>query len=182
MSCDLLPTESPGGRHYQGDVRDLLDEEFDLVIAHPPCTYLANSGAHWLHRIEGRWDLMKEGAEFFRTMSQFNSPRIAIENPIQHGYAREAHGLGRPTQLVQPWMFGHVESKRTGLWLINLPPLVPTDNREAEFKSLHPQERGKVWMMGESKARQKNRSRTLPGLAAAMANQWDRQSPIYTVH
>ena len=107
MSCDLLPTESPGGRHYQGDVRDLLGEEFDLVIAHPPCTYLANSGVHWLHKEEGRWDLMKADAEFFRTMAQFNSPKIAIENPIQHSYAWEAHGLGRPTQLVRPWMFGH---------------------------------------------------------------------------
>ena len=126
MSADLLPTDSPGP-HYQGDVLDLLGEPFDLVVAHPPCTYLSNSGVVHLHTDPERWNLMREGAGFFRRMFDFNSPRIAVENPVQHKYARAVHGKGKATQYIQPWQFGHPEQKRTGLWLKNLPPLVPTD-------------------------------------------------------
>lgn len=110
MSADMLPTETPGP-HYEGDVLDLIGEPFDLVIAHPPCTYLANSGVRWLHEREGRWEAMREGAAFFAQMFQFNTPRLCVENPIQHGYAREAHGQGRPTQTIQPWQFGHGEDQ-----------------------------------------------------------------------
>ena len=125
ISCDLLPTERPGP-HHQGDVRDLMDEPWDLVIAHPPCTYLSNSGVRWLYSDPTRWQDMLEGAAFFRQMFAFNSPRIAVENPIQHKWAKLAHGMGDPSQTVQPWQFGHPETKRTGYWLRGLPQLTGT--------------------------------------------------------
>ena len=140
ISCDLLPTDVPGP-HYQGSVYDLMDEPFDLVVAHPPCTYLSNSGVVWLHRDPERWGLMLEGAEFFAAMAGFNSPRIAIENPIQHKYAKEAHGLGTQTQVIQPYMFGHPEQKATCLWLFGLPPLKETDNVKAAMLQLPKRER-----------------------------------------
>ncbi|MGN8689811.1 hypothetical protein ACTND8_07905 [Atopobiaceae bacterium HCP3S3_F7] len=171
MSCDILPTDAPGP-HYQGDVRDLMTEEWDLVIAHPPCTYLANSGVSWLKKDPDRWTKMKEGAEFFRLMGQFNSPRIAIENPIQHRYAVEEHGLGRQTQVVQPWMFGHPEMKATGLWLYGLPKLEPTDDVRGLMELLPKNQQQRLHYLPPSEDRWKLRSTTFSGLAAAMADQW----------
>ena len=113
MSCDLLPTERPGP-HYRGSVLDLLGEPFDLVVAHPPCTYLSNAGVQYLSDPD-RWLDMEDGAEFFWAMSQFNSPRIAIENPVQHRHAKKAHGLGNQTQIIHPWQHGHTETKPTCL-------------------------------------------------------------------
>ncbi len=170
MSADLLPSETPG-EHYQGDARDLMGESWDLVIAHPPCTYLANSGVQWLGR-PGRRDLMSEGAAFFADMFEWDSPRICVENPIQHRYAREAHGQGKPTQYIQPWQYGQPESKKTGLWLRGLPPLTPTNNVHAEMMQLSPGDRQPVWYASPGPDRWKARSRTIPGIADAMAEQW----------
>lgn len=171
MSCDLLPTDVPGP-HYQGDVRDLLDEPFDLVIAHPTCTYLSNSGVCHLHKDKDRWALMREGAQFFGLMATFNSPRIAIENPIQHHYAVDEHGLGRQSQVVQPWQFGHTEQKATCLWLFGLPNLVPTNNVKAEMMSLPKRERERLHYLPPGPNRWKERSKSFSGIAAAMADQW----------
>lgn len=162
MSCDLLPTERLGP-HYQGDVLDIIDDGWDLMIAHPPCTYLANSGVRWLHEREGRWDKMRKGAEFFRGLLDAPIKAKAIENPIMHKYAVAIIGR-RQDQVVQPWQFGHGETKAVCLWLEGLPPLVPTqivEDREA-----------RVHMESPSKHRWKNRSRFYPRIADAMATQW----------
>lgn len=167
LSCDLLDSETPGP-HYQGDVRDLLNEKWDLAIFHPPCTYLANSGVRWLYNSDGskniqRWEYMKEATEFFNVLLTCEIHKIAIENPIQHKHAR---GLLKEsyTQTIQPWMFGHGETKKTCLWLKNLPILQPTnvvDGRTARVHRLPP-----------SDDRWKERSRTYKGIADAMAEQW----------
>lgn len=164
-SCDLLPTEKPGN-HYQCDVREVLNDKWDLIIAHPPCTYLANSGVRWLYekgtltRIKDRWDKMKEAAEFFKIFLNHPCDKICIENPIQHSWAN----LPKPDQRIQPWQFGHGETKAICLWLKGLRPLQYTDIvREREAK---------VHRMPPSPERWKNRSRFYTGVAAAMANQW----------
>lgn len=170
MSADLLPSDTPGP-HYIGDARDLLGEAFDLVIAHPPCTYLALSGVQYLDR-PGRERAMRDAAGFFWSMSQFNAPRIAIENPVQHRRGQVLHGLGKATQYVQPWMFGHPETKTTGLWLFNLPPLRPTNNVKELHDSLPEKERQRLRWLPPTEDRWKKRSKTYPGIAAAMAEQW----------
>jgi hypothetical protein len=162
MSCDLLPTDSPGP-HYQGDVFDIIDQGWDLMIAHPPCTYLCNSGVSWLHRQEGRWDKMREGAEFFKKLMEVDIPQIAIENPIMHKDAVDIIGR-RQDQLVQPWQFGHGETKATCFWLKNLEPLTPTDIVDGREQRLH--------KLPPSKDRWKLRSTTYQGIADAMATQW----------
>ena len=162
ISCDLLPTERPGP-HYQGDVFDILEKGWDLMVAHPPCTYLCNSGVTWLHRQEGRWDKMKEGAEFFKRLLNAPIPYIAIENPIMHKYAVDIIGR-RQDQVVQPWQFGHGETKATCFWLKNLPLLVPTDIVEGRVQRLH--------RLPPSKDRAKLRSETYQGIANAIAKQW----------
>lgn len=171
MSCDLLPTESPGP-HYQGDVRDLMGEHWDLVIAHPPCTYLSNSGVRWLYSDPDRWGLMREGAEFFALMFDFSTPRLCVENPVQHKYAVEAHGKGRQTQTVQPWQFGTPETKRTCYWLRGLPPLKGTKNVYAEMLSLPKTISHKVHYASPGEERWKLRSKSDLNIAAAMADQW----------
>ena len=115
MSCDLLPTDSPGP-HYEGDVFDIIHDGWDMMVAHPPCTYLANSGVRWLHTDPTRWAKLDEGAAFFKALWEADIPKIAIENPIMHKYAKERIGCGKQTQTVQPWMFGHTEKKATCLW------------------------------------------------------------------
>lgn len=115
---------------------------------------------------------MKEAARFFRLMSTFRSPRIAIENPIQHKYAVAEHGLGRQTQIVQPWMFGHTETKATGLWLFGLPPLTPTENVKSEMAALPAKQRNRIHYLSPGADRWKQRSATFPGIADAMATQW----------
>lgn len=164
MSCDLLPTDSPGP-HYQGSVFDIIHDGWDLMIAHPPCTYLCNSGVSWLHKDPSRWDKMKDGANFFKSLLEANIPKVAIENPIMHKYAVEIIGL-RQSQVVQPWMFGHGETKATCFWLKNLPPLTPTNIVEGREQRLH--------KLPPSKDRWKIRSTTYQGIADAMASQWGR--------
>ena len=176
MSCDLLPSESAFGPHYQGDVLDLLNEPYDLVVAHPPCTFLSNSGVRWLYNTDGtkseRWQDMCEGAEFFASMFRFNSPKIAVENPVQHRYAVEVHGKGKATQYIQPYEFGHMESKRTGLWLVGLAPLKPTNDVYDEMMMLPYSERSKVHYASPGPDRWKVRSTTYTGIAEAMSQQW----------
>ena len=162
MSCDLLPTDAQGP-HYQGDVFDIIDQGWDLMVAHPPCTYLTNSGVRWLHERPERWEQLREGAEFFKALLEADIPMIAVENPIMHKYAIEIIGR-KHDQIVQPWQFGHGETKATGFWLKNLPPLMATeivDGREQRIHKLPP-----------SADRWKIRSETFAGIAEAMAKQW----------
>ncbi len=170
MSCDILPTESPG-KHYQGDVRDILNDGWDLLVGHPPCTYLSNSGVTWLHKQEGRWDKMRDGADFFLSLLNADIPQIAIENPIMHCHALEIIGE-HPSQIVQPWMFGHMEQKATCLWLRNLPPLMDTMNVGQAMSALPDSERQRLHWLPPSEERQKLRSMTYEGIANAFAEQW----------
>jgi hypothetical protein len=175
LSCDLLPTESPGP-HYQGDVRELFSEGWDLMIAHPPCTYLSNAGVRHLHSIpsrngvlpkvhgEERWQAMREGAQLFRDLMNAPIPRIAVENPIMHKYAIAEIGR-RQDQVVQPWMFGEPVQKAIGLWLVGLPLLLATGPFDQERHQL-------VHKMSPSPDRAKKRSVFFPRVAQAMAEQW----------
>jgi len=179
LSCDLLPSEAPGP-HYQGDVFDVIGRGWDMMIAHPPCTYLANSGAKHLYRdmkkangrCPDRWARMREGAEFFRRLLAAPIQRKAIENPIMHGHAARIIGV-RPSQIIQPWQFGHREMKATCLHLEGLPPLVPTNI--VGPVPLNPEARkrwAKVHRMPPGPDRWKKRSLTYSGIADAMASQW----------
>jgi hypothetical protein len=158
LSCDLLPTDRPGA-HYQGDVRDVLDYPWDLAIFHPPCTDLSVSGArHFAEkRLNGR---QYAAVSFFMSLTKTKIPKVAIENPI---YIMSTLWR-RPDQIIQPWMFGHGETKATCLWLSGLPPLKPTcvvPGREARIHKMPPSaDRGKL------------RSETYLGIAEAMAAQW----------
>lgn len=163
MSCDRQPSELPGP-HVQDDVTAMLREPWDLVIAHPPCTYLANSGARWLVDNPERWLLMEAAARFFRRCLDANAPRVAVENPIMHRHGRRAAGIGRPDCSIQPWQHGHGEIKRTCFWLRGLSPLRPTNIVSGREPRVH--------HMGPGPERKRERSRTLPGIAAAMATQW----------
>jgi hypothetical protein len=158
VSCDLLPSERPGP-HIQGDVRDVLDRDphWSLLIAFPPCTYLASSGARWWgQRTREQWAAI----EFVRFLTNVPVRRVAIENPI--GLLSTVYR--KPDQIIQPWQFGHGETKATCLWLKGLPRLVPTDIVDGREARVH-------WMSpGPNRGRE--RSRTLPGIAAAMAAQW----------
>lgn len=175
VSCDLLPSERPGP-HIQDDVLRHLDCGWDLLIAHPPCQYLANSGVRWLYggkgteRDETRWKHMEEAADFFYAMLSAPIPHVAVENPVMHGYARNRI-LSRtsPTywprvNTIQPWEHGHGETKATQFWLRNLPPIEPTNVVHGREPRVHHASPGPD--------RWKERSRTLPGIAAAMAAQW----------
>lgn len=170
MSCDVLPSDRPGP-HYQGDVLDTLDDGWDLMIAHPPCTYLTNSGVRWLSSEPERWKDLIDGAVFFRTLLEAPIPHVAVENPVMHGYAAKIVG-SRQTQIVQPWMFGHMETKATGLWLRGLPKLEPTENVKDAMLKLPYAQRAKVHHASPSPDRWRVRSVTYPGLARAMADQW----------
>lgn len=156
VSCDLLPSERPGP-HMQCDIRSVDLSEFDLMIAHPPCTHLAVSGARWF--AEKRQE-QAEALEFVRWLLEAPVPRIALENPVSIISSQ----IRKPDQIVQPWMFGHGETKTTCLWLKNLPALVPTEVVEGRA--------GRIWREPPSPDRWKNRSRTYPGFAQAMAQQW----------
>jgi hypothetical protein len=169
-SSDLLPTEAPG-EHYQGDVRDILDQGWDLMVAHPPCTYLAQSGVRWLVDNMDRWRLMQEAAAFFRLLYDAPIQKIAIENPVIHGYGLRAIGIN-PTQRIQPWQFGHPEQKTTVLWLRGLPPLQPETSVGNAVREMPYNQRAKAHLAPESKDRWKIRSATYQGIADAMANQW----------
>jgi hypothetical protein len=171
MSCDLLPTDKPGP-HYQGDVTDILGDGWDLLIAHPPCTYLTNSGVCHLHKDPTRWEKLDEAAAFFKLFLDAPVERIAIENPIMHKYGKERIGGIKQSQVVQPYMFGHMEQKATCLWLKNLPKLVDTNNVKEEMLKLPAKERQRLHYLPPSKDRWKIRSTTFQGLADAMADQW----------
>lgn len=174
-SCDLLPTERPGN-HIQGDARDVLDQGWDLLIAHPPCTDLAVSGARWM-REKGE-QRIRQSLELF--LAFLNAPvhMICVENPVGI--------VGRlvrpPTQVIQPWKFGHSEQKTTCLWLKNLLPLRPTKIvSKGEFvvygKTRLPKWYDDAWK-GPKSERAKIRSRTFEGVAEAMATQWDRKRTV----
>lgn len=170
-SCDLLPSDDNSPYHYQGDVFDIINDGWDLMIAHPPCTYLTNAGVSWLYKKEGRWEDMRNGAMFFKLLLDARIPKIAVENPIMHKYAVEIIGR-RQDQVIQPWMFGHTEQKATCLWLKGLPKLEPTNNVKEEMMKLDPKVRQRLHYLPPSKDRWKLRSETYQGIADAMAAQW----------
>lgn len=161
FSCDLLPTErGPSSIHIVGDVRDFLTSDpWDLMIAHPPCTHLAVSGARWF---KGKTGEQKKAVDFVKDLLEAPIPRIALENPISILSTR----IRRPDQIIHPWQFGHGEVKATCLWLKNLPPLMPTNVVEGRHARVHREP--------PSPDRWKNRSRTYQGIAEAMADQWGR--------
>jgi hypothetical protein len=148
--------------HLRGDVRQYLHDPWDLMVAHPPCRFLAVSGARWF---AGRRDEQESALDFVRLLMDAPIERIAIENPVSVISSR----IRKPDQIVQPWMFGHPETKTTCLWLKNLPKLEPTNIVEGRRPRVHHESPGPD--------RWKNRSRTLPGLAAAMAAQWAAAGP-----
>lgn len=170
MSCDLLPTDKPGP-HYEGDIFDIINDGWDLMIAHPPCTYLTNSGVTWLYKQEDRWKHLIDGAVFFRKLHESNIPKIAIENPIMHKYAKQIVGVDQ-SQVIQPWMFGHMEQKATCLWLKDLPLLQPTNNVKEEMLKLPKNQRERLHYLSPGPNRWKERSKTFQGIADAMAEQW----------
>jgi len=180
-SCDILPADDGSEHHYQDDIRNVLgrgkpwnEPSWDLMIAHPPCTYLTNSGVTWLHRDPTRWQKLDEAAEFFKTLLDAPIPRIAIENPIMHKYAKERIGGVKQSQVIQPWMFGHTESKATCLWLKNLPTLKETKNVKKDMLKLPDSERQRLHWLPPSADRWKLRSTTYSGIADAMAQQWGK--------
>jgi hypothetical protein len=156
MSCDLLPTDRLGP-HYQGDVFDIINDGWDLMIAHPPCTHLAVSGARWF---KDKVTEQAEALEFVQRLMNADIGRICIENPVSIISSR----IRKPDQTIQPWQFGHGETKRTCLWLKGLPKLVPTDIVDGRDQ--------RIWKVPPSPHRWKIRSTTFQGIADAMANQW----------
>lgn len=170
MSCDLLPSDVPGP-HHQGDIFDVIGDGWDIGIFHPPCTYLCNSGVRWLHTETDRWQHLIDGAVFFRQLLDAPIARVAVENPVMHKYAAAIVGQ-RQAQIVHPWMFGHTETKATGLWLRGLSPLVATDDVKDAMMALPYGERAKVHHASPGPDRWKLRSTTYAGIAAAMAAQW----------
>ena len=170
MSCDLLPCESTAsGDHYQGDVRDILDHGWDLMIAHPPCTYLSVSGMHWTKRGLRDPQLTEAALAFVQSLMDAPVPRIAIENPVSVISSR----IRKPDQIIQPWWFGHDASKKTCLWLKSLPLLQPTDMLPGDTKTRRANQTASGQnKLPPSKDRWKIRSATYAGIAAAMAAQW----------
>jgi len=171
-SCDIQ--ECSGGHpewHIQDNVLNHLEEDWDLMIGHPECTYLANSGVSWLHKDPSRWDKLDLGAQFFKTLMESDIPRIALENPIPHKYAVERIGR-KYNQIIQPWMFGHAETKATCLWLKNLPSLQETNNVKEHMLTLPRKERLRLHYLPPSKDRAKIRSKTYSGIADAIARQY----------
>jgi hypothetical protein len=172
-SCDIQDCSGDKPEwHYKRDVFDVISLGWDLMIAHPPCTYLCNSGVHWLHKQEGRFQKMADGASFFNYLLNTNCiDKIAVENPIPHKYAVEIMGR-KYDQIVQPWMFGHTERKATCLWLKGLPKLTETNNVKEEMFKLPKREQQKLHYLPPSKDRAKLRSKTYQGIADAMSEQW----------
>lgn len=179
-SADLLPSDDNSPYHITGDAVPLLNQGWDLLIAHPPCTYLANSGVRWLYQSDGtvdqqRWASLIDGAQLFLAFLNAPVPRRCIENPIQHKHAKAIIGV-QQTQTIQPYEFGHLEQKATCLWLVGLPKLEPTSDLKAETLSLPKSVRGKVHYASPSPDRWKFRSTTYSGIAAAMAEQWGQSN------
>jgi len=168
MSCDLLSTDSPGP-HYQGDVLDILNDGWDLMIAHPPCTYLAVSGLHWNKRVLGRAEKTEKALSFVQALMDAPIDKIAIENPVSCISSR----IRKPDQIVQPWWFGHDASKKTCFWLKNLPALVETNRLPGDDKTRRANQTASGQnKLGPSADRWKIRSETYQGIANAMAEQW----------
>jgi hypothetical protein len=172
-SCDILPAEDGSGYHIQGDaIKSAYRGEWELIIAHPECTYLANSGAkHLYHDMKKengpnpeRWAMMGAAAQFFTSLLDAPVPHVAVENPIMLGHPKRLFGIPDPDQIIQPWQFGHGETKATCLWLRNLPGLRPTNVVEGREQ--------RVFRMPPGKDRKADRSRTYEGIADAMAQQW----------
>jgi hypothetical protein len=171
-SCDLLPAEDGSNRHIVGDARTLLNDGWDLLmVAHPPCTRLCNSGVRWLTKappgrtLADMWAELETGAALFSAFWNAAIPRIAVENPVMHRHAKALiEGYAPPAQSVQPWQYGHGEVKRTCLWLRGLPVLTPTDVVDGREARVH--------RMPPGPNRGKERSRFFSGIADAMADQW----------
>ncbi len=181
-SCDILPSESDLGKHYKGDVRDILDDGWDLMIAHPPCTYLSVSGARWFYHPEdkhldyvdrrphplhpNRKQLQQEALDFVQLLLDAPINKIALENPVSVISTR----IRKPDQIIQPYQFGHETAKTTCLWLKNLPKLKETNNVYDHMMTLPDKERMRIWWLGGNKG--KERSKFYTGIAEAMAEQW----------
>ncbi|MFN3351334.1 hypothetical protein [Pseudorhodoplanes sp.] len=192
-SCDLRPAEDGSNRHIRGDVRDILDDGWDLlIVAHPPCTRLCNSGARWLsapppgRTMADIWAELDQGAALFSALWNAPVPRVAVENPVMHRHAKARIANYRPpAQSVQPWQFGDWETKRTCLWLRGLEPLEPLYStleaaRAALGLGADAQPLARVWRMPPGPDRDKERSRFFPGIARAMAEQWGDALPTRT--
>lgn len=168
-SCDLLPTDSESSKHYQGPVEDILGEPWDMLIAFPPCTYLCASGMHWTTRGKRDPQLTEDALAFVHLLLDAPIARIALENPVGVISSR----IRKPNQIIHPWQFGHNASKKTCLWLKNLPCLIPTNvlslPESGVWANQTPSGQNKL---GPSTTRWKERSKTYPGIAAAMAAQW----------
>ena len=176
-SCDLLPTDQPSDKHIQGDVLEIINNDWNLIIAHPPCTHLSVSGAaRWAEKVaDGR---QQAAIKFVEDIWNANCPFIAIENPV--GALSSRSKLGKATQYIQPYEFGHAEQKKTGLWLKGLPKLIPTD--VIDVSNLPDNQRQRLHYLPPSKDRWKIRSTTFQGIADAMADQWGnlRQEVLQT--
>ena len=166
-SCDLLPTDQPSNKHIQGDVLEIINNDWNLIIAHPPCTHLSVSGAaRWAEKVaDGR---QQAAIKFVEDIWNADCPFIAIENPV--GALSSRSKLGKATQYIQPYEFGHAEQKKTGLWLKGLPKLIPTD--VIDVSNLPDNQRQRLHYLPPSKDRWKIRSTTFQGIADAMADQW----------
>ena len=164
-SCDLLPAEDQSNQHIVGDVRDHLHDGWDLLaVFHPPCTRLCNSGVRWLNE-RNLWPELDEAAAFFSALWNAPIPRRAVENPIMHRHAKQRiKNYREPAQIIQPWMFGHGETKATALYLHGLMPLHPTNQVDGRKARVH--------RMPPGPNRWRERSRTFSGIAEAMAAQW----------
>jgi hypothetical protein len=164
-SCDLLPAEDHSNQHIVGDVRDHLHDGWDLLaVFHPPCTRLCNSGVRWLNE-RNLWPELDEAAAFFSALWNAPIPRRAVENPIMHRHAKQRiKNYREPAQIIQPWMFGHGETKATALYLHGLMPLHPTNQVDGRKARVH--------RMPPGPNRWRERSRTFSGIAEAMAAQW----------
>lgn len=164
-SCDLLPSEDNSPFHIRGDVRSVICDQWDLAIFHPPCTHLAVSGARWF---AAKRNEQAAALDFVRLLLESPIPRIALENPVSVISSK----IRKPDQVIQPWMFGHLERKATCLWLKELPKLKPTKNVHGEMVLLPTREQQRLHWLPPSSDRWKLRSKTFQGIAEAMAEQW----------
>ena len=173
-SCDLLPSDSPLGDHYQCDVTAILDHDWDLMIAHPPCTHLSVSGARWF---KGKQAEQATALDFVRQLLDAPIPRIALENPVSIISSR----IRKPDQIIQPWMFGHEATKTTCLWLKGLPHLTPTNivGKGARHITKSGKSLPKWYNLPPSADRWKIRSATFQGIADAMAAQWSSEQCLF---
>ena len=170
-SCDLQDCSADPTYHIKGDVLEVMDRGWDLMIGHPTCTYLCNSGVSHLHTDTSRWPKLFDAAHFFKKLWSSPIEKICLENPIPHKYSVQLIG-SKYTQLIQPYQYGHPESKATCLWLKNLPPLVPTDDVKHIYDNLPKAQAQRIHYMSPGPERTKERSKTFIGIAKAMAEQW----------